>query len=406
MALTNIAFSDLITFTRASTGTYTDSVGVLQTAAIDTPRFDYSPTTLAAQGFLVEEARTNSIRNSTGVGVVAGSPGTPPNNWSITNPLDGVTPEIIGTGTQNGIAYIDIRYQGTSGTAPITTAVRFESDTQVAALNAQVWTSSAYIAVIGGSSTNILSLALRTRFNSAAGANLTTTDVSISAATSALSRFAVTGTATDATTAYVNTTIVTSFTDSAPIDITLRIGLPQLELGSGASSAIPTSTVAVTRATDLQKINTLSPWYNPSEGTIFAQSIVSSINAGNTNTGVTSFDDNTANNRIQLRHTSPSNNLTEVVVTSGVVQTTGVASLSNTWPFGVMRKAVFAFKANDFRGAISGTLTAADPTGTIPTVTQLQLGNGLAITALSGYLQRITYYPRRLTDAELQTLTT
>jgi hypothetical protein len=71
-----------------------------------------------------------------------------------------------------------------------------------------------------------------------------------------------------------------------------------------------------------------------------------------------------------------------------------------------MRKAVFAFNLNDFRGALSGTLTAADTTGTIPTVTQLQLGNGVAISVLSGYLQRITYYPRRLTDAELQTLTT
>jgi hypothetical protein len=53
-----------ITFTRASTGTYFDSSGVLQTAAINTPRWDYDPATLALRGLLIEEARTNVLLNS------------------------------------------------------------------------------------------------------------------------------------------------------------------------------------------------------------------------------------------------------------------------------------------------------------------------------------------------------
>jgi hypothetical protein len=32
-----------VTFTRASTATYFDETGVLQSAAIDVPRFDYDP---------------------------------------------------------------------------------------------------------------------------------------------------------------------------------------------------------------------------------------------------------------------------------------------------------------------------------------------------------------------------
>jgi hypothetical protein len=53
-----------ITFTRASTATFTGSNGLLQTAAINAPRFDYNPTTLASLGLLIEEQRTNLILNS------------------------------------------------------------------------------------------------------------------------------------------------------------------------------------------------------------------------------------------------------------------------------------------------------------------------------------------------------
>ncbi|MFM6192892.1 MAG: hypothetical protein ACKPFF_10615, partial [Planktothrix sp.] len=70
-----------ITFTRASSGTYFDSNGVMQLASANTPRFDHNPNTKESLGLLIEEQRTNSIRNNTMQGAVAGTPGTLPTNW-------------------------------------------------------------------------------------------------------------------------------------------------------------------------------------------------------------------------------------------------------------------------------------------------------------------------------------
>lgn len=53
-----------ITFTRASSGTYFDATGAMQTAAVNVPRFDYNPVTLAIRGLLTEEARTNLLLSS------------------------------------------------------------------------------------------------------------------------------------------------------------------------------------------------------------------------------------------------------------------------------------------------------------------------------------------------------
>jgi hypothetical protein len=56
--------ASLVTFTRASSGTFVGSDGLIQTAATDVPRFDHNPTTGESLGLLVEEARTNLLLNS------------------------------------------------------------------------------------------------------------------------------------------------------------------------------------------------------------------------------------------------------------------------------------------------------------------------------------------------------
>jgi hypothetical protein len=57
----SVSGNNLITFTRASTGTFVGSNGLIQNAASNVARFDHNPSTGESLGLLVEEARTNSL---------------------------------------------------------------------------------------------------------------------------------------------------------------------------------------------------------------------------------------------------------------------------------------------------------------------------------------------------------
>lgn len=87
-SLTDIRRKLTLGFSRASVGTYFDSSGALQTAAIDEPRFDHDPNTLAPLGLLKEIERTNLFLNSAA-----------PVTQDVTTVADTYTVSVIGTGT-------------------------------------------------------------------------------------------------------------------------------------------------------------------------------------------------------------------------------------------------------------------------------------------------------------------
>ena len=66
--LTPGTLDPLITFTRASTATYFDATGTMQTAAVNTPRWDYDPVAHVLNGLLLEDQRTNLLLNSAALG--------------------------------------------------------------------------------------------------------------------------------------------------------------------------------------------------------------------------------------------------------------------------------------------------------------------------------------------------
>jgi hypothetical protein len=396
MALVSKTFSQIITFTRASTATYFDSTGTLTSAAVDAPRLDYNPSTLAAQGLLIEEARTNSIRNNTMVGAVAGTPGTLPTNWTIQP--SGLTQTIVGTGTSNGITYVDIRLNGTTSSTFFN--VNVEGFTNIAATNAQTWAGSVWLSIVGGSTANIISMAWSLNQYSSVPTYLSTLVGTnrVSTISSTLTRITDTYTTNNASTAFVQPLLAMLCGSGVAIDITLRIGLPQLELGAFATSVIPTTTTALTRAADVASVNTLSPWYNATAGTIFVEAANAQVSAS-----LFSTDDGTASNRI-ITYFNVANSPAFRVVSGGVDQANfSAGTIAQNATF----KLSTAYATNDFAASLNGAAAVTDTSGTVPSgQTTARIGSNVSsANFINGYLRRITYYPRRLSNAELQAIT-
>jgi hypothetical protein len=401
-----------ITFTRASTATYFDSTGTLTTAETNAPRLDYNPSTLAAQGFLVEESRTNSIRNNTMQGAAAGTPGTLPTNWALTaGSSNGITRTIVGTGTENGITYIDLQYAGTAVGASNISVVA-EPNNQIAAVQNQVWTFTCFAKLVGGSFANTTFRGGFVNSYTAVGgfdANGSSASFNFPAGgpTSAAlntQRYFYTATLASATTAFVNGGIFIAYNAGAVLDFTLRIGLPQLELGAFATSVIPTTTTALTRAADVASVNTLSPWFNATTGTIYAEFAVTQPVSGG-NQFLARFSDNSYNN--QMGDFVNSTGFTGLSTASGGVfdgtATTSVAVIANT-----VTKFAGSYAANDLASCKDGGAVATDATATIPSgMTRFDLGSDhIGLNRVkAGYLRRITYYPRKFSSAELQAIT-
>jgi len=60
----DVSGNNLVTFSRASSGTYVGSDGLIKTAVTDAPRFDHDPVTGESLGLLIEESRTNLLTYS------------------------------------------------------------------------------------------------------------------------------------------------------------------------------------------------------------------------------------------------------------------------------------------------------------------------------------------------------
>jgi hypothetical protein len=367
------------------------------------PRFDYNPSTLAAQGLLIEEQRTNSIRNNTMQGAVAGTPGTLPTNWSVSG-LGTLTREIVGTGTSNGVTYVDIRFSGTTSTTQL--SIRFEPSNVIAAANGQTWAFSSWVARVGGSTSNITEISANANLYDSGSvflAGLLFTGYPGTVGTT-LTRVSGAGTIATASTAFIQPQIYLNFASGVAIDITLRVGLPQLELGAFATSVIPTTTTALTRNADVASMTgtNFSSWYNQTEGTFVCNFVdPQSGISGAFFPGIFSASDNSTSNRITCYRDAAVDYKT-VVTTSGVLQ----SNLTNAAVSTSQRRIASAYKLNDFAACGQGGSVATDTSGTVPTVDRFYVGsNQTGGSQLCGYIQRISYYPVRLPNSTLQALT-
>jgi hypothetical protein len=176
----------------------------------------------------------------------------------------------------------------------------------------------------------------------------------------------------------------------------------QVELGSFATSYIPTVASQVTRSADVATMTgtNFSSWYNQTEGTlVFEGSTFKPTTVSpSANVGVEA-NDGTLNNRNVIQYL---NNLAYVqTTTAGSV----VAALSQAYTASATDKLAYTYKVNDFAFARNGALVGTDTSGGVPVVDRLAIGNYQSQSLLNGHIRQIAYYNTRLPNAQLQTLT-
>ena len=375
------------------------------TVANGAPRWDYDPVSHVLNGLLIEEARTNSARNSTMQGAVVGTPGTLPTGWLVA-PNAGLTTSVVSLQTVNGIPTIDLRISGTTTSA---TYLLF-FDAGVSAASTQVWTSSAWFAMTAGSRTNIVGSTLEVRFTGGSGqADLPMVP------TPTLTRFSSTGTAGTGVTA-TNIAIWLNCNSGAAIDITLRIGAPQLELGAFATSYIPTTTVPVTRAVDTCSVPVAAiPGFSTTAGSMAHEYAVAGGYAPGFGAPIQLVGAATATDYINCDQATTISATPAVPIVSGAGCKAGGVSLSfanfppASIPVGTIHRGASSWAVgNTMLSAHDGVgNTAVGPVAaTMPTLISLTIGGQVnSQLMISQWARRTQYWPRQLPTAELQTVT-
>lgn len=241
---------------RSTPATLRDRSGVIRTAGPGVLRTTWEDGRPYA---LVEGGATNGIRNPRAEGAVVGpvgAGGSLPTHWGVDTD-GGLTWGVVGTGVEDGLPYVEFRVHGT----PTSTVsqIRCEAYGQIAAAAGQTWTGSAYARFAGGSLDGIGSarIALQERTGSTFRGQ-TMTPITLSATRLSAGRVAATRTLSHAETTDVLLTVgLSSLTVGVPVDITLRVGGPQMEPGSVATALTlpPEGTLAAsTRDRDLVSV--------------------------------------------------------------------------------------------------------------------------------------------------------
>jgi hypothetical protein len=403
-SLQPVPLATLLPTTRASSGWVFNAAGALEAIGANIPRLDHDPATLAVRGVLIESERRNDIRNPRCEGAVAGTPGTAPTNWA-TFPTGGVVFNIVGSGTEAGIPYVDIRLSGTSttGGAPV---LRADQTYPTAAQN-EVWTHSAFVRLVAGSLAGITNLAMFVTEWTAANAFVTQGSTNFTGITGgALSggRISHTRTLTGATTGRAGTQIGWTPQISVAIDATFRIGAPQLELGAFASTPIlpPAGAPAVsTRNRDvIARTLTASEW--DGAGAFFIAEGIVTAQSGDR--ALVIFDDSTADRFIRIVIPSASNNVRLDVRAGGVLTSATLGSLTLGQQFRVAVRCVGGAFQGSLNGAAPVSNASAFPTG----ITTVRLGRFTATDTnmLAGHVRLLVLDRGIRSGASLQALST
>jgi hypothetical protein len=381
--------SAVTAYTPTTTQTITNYIPVLQTAASGVARFDHNPITFESLGLEIEESRTNLILQSEDLDTTWAETRATLALNSVIAPSGALTADTLIASTDNDTHFTSQTFTGTAA------AHTFTVYAKASGLN--------YVALRLFNGTSQVGLAY---YNLSTGATGTVTagTAAITSVGNGWYRCALTATlaASASCTAGIQLADAdndNSFPGNAFSGVTLWGA--QVELGAFATSYIPTVASQVTRAADLAVMTgtNFSDWYNATEGTLYSEASSYDVSAARVGFGIS---DNTASNRIQIGHGSGA----RAFISAGGATQMSQALASVVFSNNTASKVSLAYLLNNGNAAANGTLGTLDTAMTIPVVTQAQIGGLTAsLLPLNGTVRQIVYYPRRLTDAELQAIT-
>jgi hypothetical protein len=389
--------ASLVTFTRASSGTFVDSAGVIQTAATNVPRFDHNPTTLESLGLLVEEQRTNlllrseefdnaswtKVRSTISANAIAAPDGT------LT------ADKLVEDSTASNNHFLQQSYISVSGTYTFSVYLKAAERTQ------------AYIGLSDGATALVGGIADFSAVTMATGGGGSWTNVSTGITPLANGWYRCRVTATQGAGAIVRPQVFTATGGTVTYtgDNTSGIFIwgAQLEAGAFPTSYIgPTTTAAVTRSADVASItgSAFSSWYRQDEGTVHA---AWQFNAGavSTTRHVCNFNDSLVDQFIGV-FASGANTLSTNSFVAGISQ--GRLDIAGSPAALLPYKSATTYGAGNRAFTLNG-VPPLSGTGSLPSATRLEIGYSFGSNFVNGTIRRLTFWPTRLSNASLQQIT-
>jgi hypothetical protein len=179
----------------------------------------------------------------------------------------------------------------------------------------------------------------------------------------------------------------------------------QLEAGSFPTSYIPTTSSTVTRSADVASMTgtNFSSWYNQSEGTLLTTADYNGTNSSGYNMiaegySGASFRDFSCN----IGASNPS------FITRYSFTNVDLAPVGGPIPTKTTFKLVGSYSADGSAAVFNGgaVRTTGAATAVLTPADAMSIGYRVGSTLfLNGHISRLTYYPTRLSDTQLQNLT-
>ncbi len=384
--------SALTAYTATTTQPITNYIPVLLTATDNVARFDHNPTTGESLGLLVEEQRSNLLTYSSQFDDAA---------WTKTRSSITANTIVAPDGTLTGDKLVE------DATASDTHLI-----TRATTVSAQAYTHTIYAKLaerswmaMQGFTGTVNATAYFDLANGVVG-TVTNGTSSIQSVGNGWYRCSLIYTVTTGVSGAFAIYLATG--NSSPIYTGngysgIYIWGAQLEVGAFPTSYIPTVASQVTRSADAASMTgtNFSSWYRADEGTVYFESQTAQGNAAT----IYSFFGSNTNNRITTNYLS-SLRIESSTRINGVFEGNAVTA-SGTAPLNTFGKGASAYKVNDFGFSWNGATTLTDTSTTLPEVILLSIGgvNALSGNFLNGTIKRLTYYPARLTNAQLQAIT-